>query len=460
MAEPLPNYLQSVRDQYEDYPYPKRNPEEEKTRLMDPFLDPLAMINYYCFEGKQDFAQNFRVLIAGGGTGDALIYLAEQLRDSNAEIVYVDISTASMAIAKERAAIRRLTNITWIHGSLLEVANLGIGMFDYINCSGVLHHLHSPAAGLQALNSVLKDDGAMGIVVYATYGRTGVYHLQALMRILCQHASSPQEKVEICKAVLKQMPVTNWFVQAPEPFLNDMQSDIGIYDLFLHSQDRAYTVPELYQWVEECGLHLLDLTSWEGNGKTLYHPATHLPDKHLVNKTAHYLLPQQQAIAEIAAGITFLHHCYLAKSLKPKPQPTDLDMIPMLGVFSDRSPAMYQKLYEVARTQQPKKQQGKYYLNRRALDVIITANRYTLPLFQAINGKRTVGEIIDYTIAATAKTDTPAIRAEMLRQFSQLYTELAIHDWFILRHKTIPEFKMTAELQAPVTAHYSKLPLG
>ena len=37
-------------------------------------------------------------LVAGGGTGDATIFLAEQLRHTNARVVHLDLSAASIAI--------------------------------------------------------------------------------------------------------------------------------------------------------------------------------------------------------------------------------------------------------------------------------------------------------------------------------------------------------------------------
>ena len=149
---------------------------------MQTWLEDLPMINHYCFAGKQSFKNGFRALVAGGGTGDATIFLAEQLRHSNAQIVHLDLSQASIAIAQERARIRGLTNITWVHDSLLSLPALGLGKFDYINCSGVLHHLADPDQGFNALRSVLKPDGAVGLMVYATTGRTAVYQTQAMLR--------------------------------------------------------------------------------------------------------------------------------------------------------------------------------------------------------------------------------------------------------------------------------------
>ena len=76
--------LSPVHEQYEALPYPSRDPAEERQRLLATWLDSLAMINHYCFAGEQDFKNGFRILVAGGGTGDTTICLAEQLRGTNA----------------------------------------------------------------------------------------------------------------------------------------------------------------------------------------------------------------------------------------------------------------------------------------------------------------------------------------------------------------------------------------
>ena len=72
--------LLQVRRQYEALPYPARNPADEQKRLVQTWLDDLPMVNHYGFAGRQSFGPGFRVLVAGGGTGDATIYLAEQLK--------------------------------------------------------------------------------------------------------------------------------------------------------------------------------------------------------------------------------------------------------------------------------------------------------------------------------------------------------------------------------------------
>ena len=64
---------------YEGLPFPQRAVEDESFRLITPPPDHLGRLNHYCFAGRNNFSSDFRALVAGGGTGDAVVYLAEQL---------------------------------------------------------------------------------------------------------------------------------------------------------------------------------------------------------------------------------------------------------------------------------------------------------------------------------------------------------------------------------------------
>ena len=123
------NYLKQVKEHYENYPYPKRDLEDEKGGMYVSNSENLTRLNHYGFKGdmplfKKGKGAMFRVLVAGAGTGDAVIHMAEQLRDFNARVVYLDMSRASMLIAKKRAKLRKLKNIDWIHNSLLELPKI------------------------------------------------------------------------------------------------------------------------------------------------------------------------------------------------------------------------------------------------------------------------------------------------------------------------------------------------
>lgn len=58
-----------VQSQYESYPYPERDPADEKTRLIAGSPSSLHELNHYVFGRARDLTKPLRALVAGGGTG-------------------------------------------------------------------------------------------------------------------------------------------------------------------------------------------------------------------------------------------------------------------------------------------------------------------------------------------------------------------------------------------------------
>lgn len=306
--------IEAVVEHYLDYPYPARNPEDEKTRLLQIHGENLDELNHWLFKGKQNFNDNFRVLVAGGGTGDASTYMAEQLRNKKAEVIYLDFSKNSMEIAKKRAEIRGLKNITFINDSIFNIPDLKLGKFDYINCSGVLHHLSSPSEGLKILQESLKPEGGMGLMVYAKYGRTAVYQIQELMRMVNLGVTSRADEVKNAKSILESLPNTNWYSRSQD-LISDVRNygDIGIYDLFLHKQDRCYSIPELYDFVENAGLNFVQFS--ETLPRLSLKIENFIRDTQLLAKIKEMPLRTQQAMAEIITG-NVIKHTFFASNIK------------------------------------------------------------------------------------------------------------------------------------------------
>src|SRR3954471_17799664 len=123
----------AVAAQYEVLPYPSRDPKDESKRLIIGSPSHLAEIEHYLFAGRIPRDRPFRALVAGRGTGDATIMLAQQAAHAglDAEITYLDMSAASRAVAEARAAARALRNIRFVSGSLLELDTLSFAGFDY-----------------------------------------------------------------------------------------------------------------------------------------------------------------------------------------------------------------------------------------------------------------------------------------------------------------------------------------
>ena len=327
----------AVTRQYEDFPYPARDPRDDARRLIGTWLDDLGLLNHHCYRGAKRFQTGFRILVAGGGTGDGTIFLAEQLRGNDVRIVHLDPSGASIAIAKERARIRGLTGIEWIQASLLDLPTLALGEFDYINCVGVLHHLESPEAGLDALLAALAPGGALGLMVYGQLGRTGVYQLQALLKALSRDATAA-ETLALTKGVLAVLPGSNWFKRGEALHPDHRHGDAGIVDLLLHPQDRAFTVPQLYEWIEDrCGLHIT--FSDVHRGRLPYTPERVLAggDAGLAARLA-TLTPRERAtVAELAAGDITMHTFYATRDRDACAPYGDADYIPFFIAETHRT---------------------------------------------------------------------------------------------------------------------------
>jgi SAM-dependent methyltransferase len=292
-----------IRAQYEAYPYPQRDPKDEARRLVTGSPSHPLEIDHYLFGGRRDWRQPFRALVAGGGTGDGTIMLAQGMADRGcpAEIVYLDMSVASRRIAEGRAVARGLRNIRFATGSLLGAAELG--PFDYVDCCGVLHHLADPAVGLAALVRALSPGGGIGLMLYGALGRTGVYPMQALLRTLTTGLPDA-EKLALARRTLKDMPASNWLARNPH-LADHLNSDAGLYDLLLHSRDRAYTVPDIYDLLESAGLRLVTFIE-----PLRYDPASYLRDPALRRRLAGLDPMQAAAAAENLCGSLKNHALY------------------------------------------------------------------------------------------------------------------------------------------------------
>jgi len=446
------NYLKQVRAHYEEFPYPPFDPELEKQTFTFTNHDLMDSVNYHCFEGKRDFSKGFRVLIAGGGTGTSTITWAEQLRDTDGEVVYLDMTQTSMDTCKKRAEIRGLTNIHWVHDSILELPNLELGKFDYICCTGVLHHLESPETGLAALKSVLKDDGAMLIMLYAKYGRSAIYGLQDLMATINQGEEDLQQHVDNCKTVLKDISKDNWLNYNKEAFSGDLASDNGIYDLLLHNQDRAYSVPQLYEYMQGQNLQILDLFPQQQFPAALvYDPATYIKQPEMLQKIQQLSIQQQQSICEILNGHITMHECYVAPTPSNKPAPNDLELVPSFTiVFGD---VHYQQLQAVLQDEQPNITLGQQGAGTQ-LTLQKTPNSPLL--LKYVDGKRNLKDIFRKVIGhpSTRKQQPKPNNPSLLKEFEYIFKFMNAQNLMYLRDKSVPAYKSIQSMQVPVCERY------
>ncbi|NQW11285.1 MAG: class I SAM-dependent methyltransferase [Alphaproteobacteria bacterium] len=324
-----------IRAQYESYPYPARDPGDERRRLVSGSPSHLDEIRHYLHGGRLDLNQPFRALIAGGGTGDAAIMLAQHLTDAGAaqaEVSYLDLSTASRAIAEARAEARGLTNIRFVTGAIEDIADRAPGPYDYIDCCGVLHHLESPEAGLAALTRQLATGGGMGLMVYATLGRAGVYPVQEALAQLAGDKPD-RERLAVARRLVADLPASHWLKR--NPFVGDHLTggEAGLYDLLLHRRDRSYRVDELLTLVRGAGLAP---RGWIEPAR--YEPETYLTDPVLRTAAAALDPDARVALAERLSSVIAKHIVYVAPADRTPPSPPDPGADDTVLVLRDLDP--------------------------------------------------------------------------------------------------------------------------
>jgi len=429
-----------VHLQYETLPFPERDPEDERRRLIGTWLDDLGLLNHRCFRGRRDFSSPFRALVAGGGTGDGTIFLAEQLRGTPGRVVHLDISQASIEIARKRAAIRQLDNIDWVHAPIEAVPSLGLGRFDYINCVGVLHHLKDPEGAFDGLLPSLQDDGAMAVLLYGAYGRTGVYQMQSLLRMLGCTRLELTRQIAVTRSLLAALPPTNWFRRG-EALIGDhtLGGDAGIVDLLLHARDRAYTVPEIHEWfADRYGLHVR--FSDVHRGALPYQPRTRLraADPRLLELIDALPLRTQQAAAELIGGDLISHSFYLTRSSDVTSPYGDPDYVPFF--ITETNPATGGDLARLI--EQHGNRPFVLRHGQSGLEVVLDPGRYVRRIFDLIDGTRTFGEIF---AALRAKPDvqghTPSDEA-LFAEFKPWYDALDSIERLLLRHRSSPPIRI------------------
>jgi SAM-dependent methyltransferase len=236
---------EEVRDFYERYPYPPPADNLEKYRRL--WHEPRRRAEYHLLWPSRSYRGDHSILIAGCGTTQAARHA---LRWPSARVTGIDVSATSVRCTEKLQRTHGLTNLQ-VHQLPIERARELGTCFDQIVCTGVLHHLANPDAGLVALRDVLAPGGAMHLMVYAPYGRTGVYMLQEFCRRLGIRANDAEigDLVTALRALPPGHPLQQLLRDAP-----DFRDGAALADALLHPQDRAYSVPQVFDFLAQGGL--------------------------------------------------------------------------------------------------------------------------------------------------------------------------------------------------------------
>ncbi len=246
MSRPEAHIADEVQSFYDRYPYPRPVDDLEKYRRL--WQDrQRRRADYYLYWPAKSYREDFSILVAGCGTSQAAKHA---IRWPQAQVTGIDFSATSIRHTEELKRKYHLDNLQLRQLPVEQASDLGTD-FDQIVCTGVLHHLPDPDAGLSALRNVLKPDGAMQLMVYAPYGRAGIYMLQDFCRRLGITASDDaiRDLITALEALPPGHPLETLLREAP-----DFRHEAELADALLHPQDRAYSVPQFFDFLDKAGL--------------------------------------------------------------------------------------------------------------------------------------------------------------------------------------------------------------
>jgi SAM-dependent methyltransferase len=238
--------IDGVARQYDRWEYPPPVADLEAwTKNHWDWFDPFW--SHRVLWPNREYIPDLDILIAGCGTFQAALIA---FTNREAKVVAIDVSETALNHQQYLKDKHGLKNLELQRLPIEEVSALG-SEFDLIVSSGVLHHMADPLAGLSALGERLRPDGALGVMLYARYGRIGVEMLESAFREL--GLSQDEESVRMVKEAIAALPADH----PVRPYLKgarDLVSDGGLVDTFLHSRQRSYTVAECLDLVSAAGL--------------------------------------------------------------------------------------------------------------------------------------------------------------------------------------------------------------
>lgn len=395
---------ETVSSFYERHPYPP--PVEDLGQYRQLWDFERRRADAHLFWPAEAYREDRSILVAGCGTSQAAKYA---LRWPRAHVTGIDVSGTSIRETLKLKDKHGLDNLELRELPVERATELGRS-FDHVVCTGVLHHLPQPERGLRALRDVLEREGSMHLMVYAPYGRTGVYMLQDYCRRL--GIGTAQHEIQELAATLGALPADHPLM----PLLRsarDFQSEAGLADALLHPQDRAYSVPQVFDFLRAADLAF---GRWLKQAAYLPHCGVPLATPH------HTLLAQlapedQYAAMELFRGSMVQHSLVTYRTDRTRRESIGfegdawLDYVPIrlpdTIVVQERLPAGSAAVL--------------INRNHSYTDIYLPIDGLQKSLFDAIDGLRPIGELAsDGALRATAR-----VLFERLWHYDQVVFDLS-----------------------------------
>jgi tetratricopeptide (TPR) repeat protein len=250
----------AVRAQYEENPYP---------RWVTAAAVPAAHMQ---FAGRP-LAELADILVAGCGAGLSTVTLAQLA--PHARILAVDLSLASLSYAKRMAQKLAIANVEFGQADIMNLAGLG-RTFDFIDVSGVLHHLADPWAGWRILLSLLRPGGVMQVALYSELARRNVVAARVL---IAERGYRPTpEDIRRCREEI--LATEDGSLLKSLTMFGDFFTTNECRDLIFHVQEHRITLREIKSFL---AANDLEFAGFDLDAFTLQKFAVRFPEQGAAN---------------------------------------------------------------------------------------------------------------------------------------------------------------------------------
>jgi 2-polyprenyl-3-methyl-5-hydroxy-6-metoxy-1,4-benzoquinol methylase len=233
MSERGDTIQSAVVGMYTEHPSPSR-----RDKLA--FASRRMRLRLRCCGVREEHYVGKQVLDAGCGTGEYSSWFASQ----GARVTGIDLSDGSLAEARRYAELEKLSNLRFEKRSVLN-SGFPDEQFDFVYCTGVLHHTPAPYEGFTELCRVLKPGGRILASLYNSYG-----FFPREMRRRVAKLFGGQDLSRRVTWGRRLFPFTTRRLLKGDRY--DEQS--ALYDYFAIPHESLHTLGEMLRWFDRAGL--------------------------------------------------------------------------------------------------------------------------------------------------------------------------------------------------------------
>ena len=227
----LDTETKKVIDFYKITPFPNYKDDDNKQTILY-----RGNKNILAKQFKKFIGFNKKVLEVGCGTGQISNYFAI---GTNNEIVAIDPTIESLSLAKKFAYKNNVSNLKFVNSDVFDDV-LSNDYFDFIWCSGVLHHTKNPYKAFQIICKYLKKNGYILVGLYNKIGRLRTLTRKYLSKVF------GSKFLEYFDPTLRNLK------------LSENEKKSWINDQYFHPIESLHTLDEVLDWFKKNEIDYID----------------------------------------------------------------------------------------------------------------------------------------------------------------------------------------------------------